>query len=306
MRRKRSTHKFPKPNARFYTLIVAVAIAIFTFNYISTENNRTEAGETTTTKAEEVVKSTKNEKEKTVSEQENSEVDQENSSSEDEGGIDIEPTVEDNPSLPENDILDQTKGKVAYITVDDGPSAYTESFIDLFEKHNVKATFFMLGPSIERYPNSVKEMSEKGFGIGLHGISHDSKKIYDSLSNVLGEMDAEREIVQRITGTDTQIIRTPYGSRPFLSAEWKKSIQAEGYKIWDWNVDSEDWKYPNRTMVDIVISSVQELEAEQQNPVILFHDSKATLEQMEDVITFLLEEGYELKAIDDSLPALTW
>lgn len=263
-----------RPNARFYILIAAITFVTLISGLLNTFFSQARVDEEIKTKSEQ----------ETIPE---------------EGEEEIQ------SSMPQEDKKIYNE-KVAYITIDDGPSAYTESFLELFDLYNVKATFFMIDGNMKKHPNAVNKMLNEGHGMGLHGVTHDAKKIYASLNHVIDEMAEERNTLQALTGSDTTLIRTPYGSKPYLNDEWTKSIQKKGYQIWDWNVDSEDWKNKDRRMVKTVIQEVKELEIVEQEPVILFHDTKTTLEHIEDVIIFLLDEGYELPAIDESISPLTW
>ncbi len=272
-----------RPNARFYILIAVITFVALISGLLNTFFSQAHA-EKDMLELTQVATVTKNEEIKTKREQE------------------IFP-AEGEEERKDEKIYNE---KVAYITIDDGPSSYTESFLELFDLYNVKATFFMIDGNMKKHPNAVNKMLNEGHGMGLHGVTHDAKKIYASLNHVIDEMDEGRNTLQALTGSDTTLIRTPYGSKPYLNDEWTKSIQKKGYQIWDWNVDSEDWKNRDRRMVKTVIQEVKALELVEQEPVILFHDAKTTLEHIEDVIIFLLDEGYELRAIDESISPLTW
>jgi peptidoglycan/xylan/chitin deacetylase (PgdA/CDA1 family) len=53
-------------------------------------------------------------------------------------------------------------------------------------------------------------------------------------------MDQTRSTLKSITGLDSLLIRTPYGSAPYMTPEYKKAVADHGYLLWDWNVDSRD------------------------------------------------------------------
>ena len=63
------------------------------------------------------------------------------------------------------DQKEEPSSKVMYLTFDDGPSEYTNDLLDLLATHHMKATFFMLGPEMERYPEAVKRMIEEGHSV---------------------------------------------------------------------------------------------------------------------------------------------
>ncbi|MBV6685751.1 polysaccharide deacetylase family protein [Bacillus sp. JRC01] len=65
-----------------------------------------------------------------------------------------------------------------YLTFDDGPSKESGRLLDLLNEFNMKATFFMLGPHMENDSDVVKRMKEDGFGLALHGTSHQTEDIY--------------------------------------------------------------------------------------------------------------------------------
>ena len=58
--------------------------------------------------------------------------------------------------------------KAVYLTFDDGPGPYTEKLLDCLEENNVKATFYMLGQNVEKYPDIVKRMKDLGMELANH------------------------------------------------------------------------------------------------------------------------------------------
>lgn len=74
-------------------------------------------------------------------------------------------------------ITDQT----IFLTFDDGPSATSNQLLDVLKAHQVKATFFMLGPQIKEHPAAVKRLHQEGHQLGLHGITHDVKRFYQKV-----------------------------------------------------------------------------------------------------------------------------
>lgn len=70
--------------------------------------------------------------------------------------------------------------KVAYLTFDDGPSQYSNDMMDVLKQQNIKATYFMLGDHMRQYPDAVKRMLNEGHYPGLHSMTHDRVKLYNS------------------------------------------------------------------------------------------------------------------------------
>ena len=82
------------------------------------------------------------------------------------------------------------KEKVAYLTFDDGPTkTITPKVLDILEEEDVKATFFVIGKSVESYPEIVKRAYEEGHYIANHGYSHDNNKLYKSEESFINEID---------------------------------------------------------------------------------------------------------------------
>lgn len=193
----------------------------------------------------------------------------------------------------ENENIKANK-KIAYITIDDGPSKYTEDIITILDKYNVKCTFFMIDRNMKVYPEKVKEVLRKGNSVGLHSVSHDINELYKTNISAKEEFDANRETFYKITGEKTNLIRLPYGSKPYTTIESYNNLVDSGYSIWDWDIDTEDW----RVSSEQIVNNVKMYSKNQNEIVILIHEKKQTVDALENLIKYLHEEGYEIKAIE--------
>lgn len=191
--------------------------------------------------------------------------------------------------------------KVAYLTFDDGPSKATKKILDTLAQYDAVGTFFMLEPNIRRFPALVRRIVDEGHGIGLHGVTHIKEKFYASKQSVIDEFNQTRTTLQKTSGIITDLVRTPYGSRPNLRKSFAKAIRDSGYQLWDWNVDSKDWKYRSEQSVRLVMKQVKQLEKSKVSPVILMHDLKETAGFLPQILTYLKERGYTLKKLNSSL-----
>lgn len=199
------------------------------------------------------------------------------------------------------------KGKVVYLTFDDGPSATTSQLLDILAKYDAKATFFMLGPQMNEHASQVKRIAKEGHGLGLHGMTHVKDKFYASPTSALNEMNGGNAILKKITGQSTTLIRTPYGSKPYFTKNYRDKVLSQGYHLWDWHVDSEDWKYKydSNTIYNKVMNQVHSYK--KTNPVILMHDQKATLKVLPRILETLKKEGYAFQIItSDMTPSNFW
>jgi peptidoglycan/xylan/chitin deacetylase (PgdA/CDA1 family) len=188
--------------------------------------------------------------------------------------------------------------KMVYLTFDDGPESYSGEIIALLEKYHFKATFFMLDGNIRKYPDSARLMVKTGESVGLHGVTHSRKLFYATVDSVLGEINQDRNTLKEITGVDTILIRTPFGSVPNLTPEEKKAVFDNGYLMWDWNIDSKDWYFRDGRFVDNVIDQLQRRAGKPGPIVILMHEKKETLAQLPRLFDYLSQHHYECKVID--------
>lgn len=200
-------------------------------------------------------------------------------------------------------------GKPVYLTFDDGPSSHTGQLLDVLDKYGAKATFFMLGNHITSYPNSVKRMVKEGDAVGLHGMTHVKDKFYASPAAALNEMNNDNERLYKAAGVKSKLIRPPYGSKPYFVASFRDKVLGEGYHLWDWNVDSEDWKYKEDTQstYNSIMKQVAALDKKGTAPVILMHDLPTTIKVLPQVLDGLSKKGYSFEIITaDSKPVNFW
>ena len=191
--------------------------------------------------------------------------------------------------------------KTIYLTFDDGPAAFSGEIIALLEKFHYKATFFMIDGNIRRYPNAVKLMVQSGETVALHSVSHNQKVFYASATSVINELTQNRNTLKEVSGVDSYIMRTPYGSVPGMTAEYRKAVTDNGYLMWDWNIDSKDWYYKDARYVESVKQQLTKLANHNGPIVILMHERKETLAHLPALLDYLSKQGYEGKAIDSSM-----
>ena len=204
--------------------------------------------------------------------------------------------------------------KVMYVTVDDGPSELTEKYLDVFDKYNVKATFFVTGHDPQYY-GMIKEAYNRGHTIGLHSMTHEYSQIYSSEEAFYADLDQIGEVVKGQIGYVPCFIRFPGGSSNTISEDYSPGImtklingvQARGYQYYDWSLASGD----GETVSAEEIISISTGKAEGYDPttetniMYLCHDAPAkqtTLEALPKVLEYFQAAGYSFEAIDKS----TW
>ena len=138
----------------------------------------------------------------------------------------------------------------------------------------------------------------------MHGVTHQVKKVYASAQSVTAEMQAGRDKVKELTGFTPSLIRVPYGSKPHMKPDYKEAVKNAGFIMWDWNVDSLDWKFRDERYVDHVLEQVKKLEEKGENPIILMHDTKYTVEHLPKLLQSLLDQGYTFKILHNRIDPL--
>ncbi|QWI73234.1 polysaccharide deacetylase (plasmid) [Bacillus mycoides] len=211
--------------------------------------------------------------------------------------------------IPKSNVIKQPpvqynnqKRRVVYLTFDDGPGKYTDHLLDILKENNVKATFFLVGSSIKQYPDQVKREVNEGNYVGMHSLTHDANKLYKQ-GTFISEMKEDQQLIANIIGYSPKLTRPPFGSKPYLSAQQKDELVQNHLKIWDWNLDSEDWKYNKMELKDSVPKIVQNVlsHATGSREVVLIHDiHPQSVEAVPLIIKGLKEKGYEFEVYNES------
>jgi len=197
------------------------------------------------------------------------------------------------------------KKKVA-ITFDDGPdSLYTEMILDVLKEKNVKASFFLVGKNIEKYPEVVKRIKNENHLIGNHSYSHPRLRKITKIDSVEKEFAVVDSLLENIIGVKPLYYRPPFGK---ITDSQKELLDQKQSKIVMWSLDTKDYKIDDVTKDDIVTKVKENIH---ENAIILFHSTNAnperaarfknfqnTVDALPEIIDFLKTEGYELVTIE--------
>ncbi|CAI8852058.1 MULTISPECIES: peptidoglycan-N-acetylglucosamine deacetylase [Bacillus] len=200
--------------------------------------------------------------------------------------------------------------KVAYLTFDDGPGKYTAELLEMLKKEDAKATFFLIGANVKAFPDLVKQELAEGHYVGMHSMTHNYKKLYTE-GHYVDEMKEDQGLIAGIIGKSPILTRPPYGSMPGLNEALRNKVAEGGFKVWDWTIDSLDWRY-NKMPVDAASAQiVQNVLAGATNPieVVLMHDiHPQSVKAVPGIIKGLKEKGYELESYqeDEHFPLNFW
>jgi len=186
--------------------------------------------------------------------------------------------------------------KFAYLTFDDGPSlTVTPKVLKVLDEYDVKATFFMLGSSVEEYPTVAMSVYSKGHSIGNHSYSHRWKVL---CANFKSEILRTNKAIKKATGGyEAKLFRIPYGYK--LNSSFKKYLKSLGMRAYLWNVDCKDSRskgVPAQTIYNSVAWSLDN----KKDVVIILHDGKGhdqTAYALPKIIKELYRKGYGIKPL---------
>lgn len=167
----------------------------------------------------------------------------------------------------------------------------TDELISILKKYNVKATFFMVGDWIEKYPESAKKFHKAGHVLANHSDSHlhPNNATKEEL-----QADAEKcnEKIKAITGERPILYRAPYGE---YNNNAVNAIEEIGMYFIQWSSDSVDWReeYSVERLVENVMKSID------SGGIILMHNgAKHTPEALPILLEKLISEGYSFVTVD--------
>lgn len=145
------------------------------------------------------------------------------------------------PDGVEPDVVNCHDGTVA-ITFDDGPTFFgefesnTRNLLDTLDKVNIKATFFVLGCRVNRFPEILSEIYNRGHEIGIHTYSHSRMSLL-SVEELVAEFRYSEAIIFKTIGVKPKLFRPPFGD---TNNKIRAIANALGYKTVMWSHDSRD------------------------------------------------------------------
>ena len=190
-------------------------------------------------------------------------------------------------NIYQKDFIDTNK-KIIALTFDDGPNYNTSKILEILNKYNVSATFFVLGSEISGNEKILETMNEYGMEIGNHTYSH---KLMTKMDNehIIKEIKDTNELIYSVIGKYPKVVRPSYGS---FNKKIKESINMP---IIIWDIDTLDWKSHNSSkIVSRIMNKVSD------GDIILMHDIySATVKAVEIVVPKLLSEGYQIVSVSE-------
>lgn len=178
---------------------------------------------------------------------------------------------------------------VVALTFDDGPDpVYTEELLEGLRQREVRATFFLLGQQVARYPKVVEKIHANGHLIGNHGYQHvDLNKL--RIEEAIRQVEQTNAILYEISGEEPRYIRPPYGSlKPELD---QKTRMIEVL----WDIDPLDWATKDAAAV-----TARVCRCVKDGDIILLHDSsESSVQAACAIIDSLQAKGYRFVTIEE-------
>ena len=158
------------------------------------------------------------------------------------------------------------------------------------DKYDVKTTFFVVGEWVDKYPESVRALSDAGHEIMNHSDTHPHMPKL-SREGMLTEIRSCNEKIAKITGRTPTLFRAPFGE---YSNELIEALETLNMHCIQWDIDSRDWRedYTTQKIVNGVVNHVQ------SGDIVLFHNAaKNTPEALPIILEKLIADGYEILPI---------
>ncbi len=192
-----------------------------------------------------------------------------------------------------------TNEKVVALTYDDGPHpVYTRQILDILDKYHVKATFFMIGNLMDKYPDIVKEVLKRGHVIANHTYTHPSNIESNTSAQVIRELDQCEQVIEKMTGGRANFFRPPRG---LIDSTVFSIAQDEGYQTILWTVSADHHDAPTPELM-----AERVLKLNRPGGIILAHDGSFPTRWKDVAATPLIierlqKQGYRFVTIPELL-----
>ncbi len=193
--------------------------------------------------------------------------------------------------------IGNTKEKVIYLTFDAGyENGYTPAILDALKKHNVHATFFVVGNYIKTSPDLVKRMIKEGHNVANHTYSHPNMSSISSMDSFRKELESLETEFEKVTGQKmVKYYRPPQGKYNIENLKMAKEL---GYKTFFWSLAYVDWLRDKQPTKEEAFKKM--LGRIHPGAIVLLHStSKTNSEILDELLTKWEEMGYTFGSLDD-------
>jgi peptidoglycan-N-acetylmuramic acid deacetylase len=187
--------------------------------------------------------------------------------------------------------------KKLYLTFDCGyENGNTEAILDALKKHNVSATFFVVGHYLESAPDMVKRMVAEGHTVGNHTYHHPDMSSISDIDSFKEELESVRELYKELTGEEMPMYyRPPQGKYSVENLEMAKEL---GYSTFFWSLAYVDWNVDDQPTHEEAFNKLTK--RVHPGAVVLLHvTSKTNGEILDELLTKWEDMGYTFGTLDE-------
>ena len=192
---------------------------------------------------------------------------------------------------------DESRHEIA-LTFDDGPHPKdTPQVLETLAKHNIHATFFLVGRYVEQYPALVKQIHQSGHQLGIHGFRHHPFPL-EKPSTLQSQLDRTRNAIANVCGISPETIkdlRPPYGAFTSTTA---RRLTEWGYQLVLWNNMPPHWMQPVSWTIEQVLDQIH------PGSIIVLHDGHGhgtkAAQILDIIIPKLKAQGYNFVTIEQT------
>ena len=192
---------------------------------------------------------------------------------------------------------DEARREIA-LTFDDGPHPKdTPQVLETLAKHNIHATFFLVGRYVEQYPALVKQIHQSGHQLGIHGFRHRPFPL-EKPSTLQSQLDRTRNAIANVCGISPETIkdlRPPYGT---FTSTTTRGLTEWGYQLVLWNNIPPHWMQPVSWTISQIFDQVH------SGSIIVLHDGHGhgtkVAQILDIIIPKLKAQGYNFVTIEQT------
>jgi peptidoglycan-N-acetylglucosamine deacetylase len=178
-------------------------------------------------------------------------------------------------------IMWHSNDPTVHLTFDDGPHpSATPRVLRILKMRHLKATFFLLGENVDRYPDLVNEINDQGHTVGNHALTHSSLLLKPS-SWQSSQIRYTNEVIQKVIGITPRLFRPPFGR---FDLGTLRAASSQGLKTVMWDVDSMD--YSAQSIPSIIRRVCRQTEG---GSIVLFHDNDSTSAKIPEYLIPILD-----------------
>ncbi|MGA2966974.1 MAG: polysaccharide deacetylase family protein [Terriglobales bacterium] len=200
-----------------------------------------------------------------------------------------------------------TRGsKQIALTYDDGPNdPHTLRLLDVLAKHNVRATFFMIGRHVQQRPDIARAVAEAGHVIGNHTFTH-PLLTFQSEAQTRKQLADCRQVLHDAIGEHSNLFRPPYGGRRPATLRIAREL---GLETVMWNVTGYDWTAPPAAVIEKKVARQM-----RGGDIILLHDGShralgadraQTVLATDNLIRHYRDQGYDFVTALEMIKAVS-